>query len=205
MAGQEIGHRGTGAAIGDELDLRAGELLQQDAGHLRRRVLVDERGLAGIGLQPGDQRFEVIRRQRLLADQELRIDGDQADRLEVRLQIVVQRIDDGADMGVPLADVDRVAVGRRAREPADADRAAGAADVLDDHRLAQQRPHALGQNAGRHVGRAARRERHDHGDLARRVGLRQRARGAGQGRGQRDGNHQFFHRTFSALDLVIPL
>src|ERR1051325_6863030 len=41
-------------------------------------------------------------------------------------------------MGVPLADVDGVAVGRGAREPADADRAAGAADIFHDHWLASE-------------------------------------------------------------------
>ena len=174
MAGQEIGHRGTGAAIGDELDLRAGELLQQDAGHLRRRVLVDEGGLAGIGLQPGDQRLEVVRRQRLLADQELRIDGNQADRLEVLLQVIGEGIDHAANMGVPLADVDGVAIGRGARDAADGDATAGAADVLDDDRLAERRPHALGQYPRRHVGRAAGGERHYQRNGTRRIGLRPR-------------------------------
>ena len=34
-------------------------------------------------------------------------------------------------MGVPLAEIDRVAIGRRAREPANPDAAARAANVLD--------------------------------------------------------------------------
>ena len=184
------------------MQARPGQLLQQYARHLRRRRLVDVLRLARIQLHPGDQFAQIVRRQVFARDHELRIDRHQPDRLEILLQIVGQRIDDVADVGVPLAEVDGVAVRRRAREPADPDRAAGAADVLDDHRLAQQRPHALGQNARRHIGRAARRERHDHGDLARRVGLRQRVRSAGQGRDQRDGNHQLFHRAFSDLGLV---
>ena len=119
------------------MHLGAGELLQQNAGDLRRGVLVDELGLARIGLHPGDELVELVRRQVFLGDQELRVDRDQPDRLEVLLQIVVEVVDDAADVGVPLADVDGVAVGRRARDAPDRDAAAGAADVLDDDRLAE--------------------------------------------------------------------
>ena len=63
----------------------------------------------------------------------------QPDRVEILLQVVVQLVDDAADMGVPLPDVDGVAVGLRARDAPDRDRAAGAADILDHHRLAERR------------------------------------------------------------------
>jgi hypothetical protein len=76
----------------------------------------------------GDETFQIVRRQRFLGDQQHRIDGDQTDRREIGPQIETDIVDDAADMGVPLADVDGVAVGRCAREPADADRAAGAAE-----------------------------------------------------------------------------
>ena len=72
-----------------------------------------------------------------------------------------------APTGVPLPDVDGVAVGRRAREPADADRAAGAADILDNHRLAERRAHFVGHDPRGDVGRSARRERHDQRDRTR--------------------------------------
>src|SRR5262249_17422483 len=98
---------------------------------------------------------------------------------EILLQIVIQGIDDAADMRVPLADVDGVAVGRRTRDAPDRDAAAGTANVLDDDRLTQQRPHLLGHDARGDIGRAARRERYDEGDLTRRVGLRLRAGDAG--------------------------
>ena len=84
------------------------------------------------------------------------------------LQIVIEIVDDAADMGVPLADVDGVAVGRGAREPPDADAAAGAADILDDHRLAERCPHLVRHDPRRDVGRPAGRERHDQRDGARR-------------------------------------
>src|SRR3954467_15944311 len=49
---------------------------------------------------------------------------------EVLLQIVGQRVNRAvADMRVPLTEIDRVAVGRRARDSPHADAAAGAADV----------------------------------------------------------------------------
>ena len=120
-----------------------------------------------------------------LRDHELRIDRDQSERLEIFLQIVVHVVDDRADVGVPLADIDGVAVRLGARDAADRDAAAGAADVLDDDRLAEDRTHLLGHDARGNVGRAARRERHHQRDLLRRKGLRLRARHTGQ-RGQRD-------------------
>ena len=83
-------------------------------------------------------------------------------------------------MGVPLADVDGVAVGRGAREPPDADRAAGTADIFDDHRLAEERAHLVGDDAAGDVGRAARRERHDQGDRAGGKVLRLNGRAGGQ-------------------------
>ena len=48
-----------------------------------------------------------------LADHQLRIVRDQSDRREVLLEVVIELVDDGSDMGVPLPDVDRVAIGRR--------------------------------------------------------------------------------------------
>ena len=165
LPGDQIRHGRTGATVRDELNLCTGQLLQQNARHLSRRILVDERDLAGICLHPGDKPLQIIRRQRLLGDHELRIDGDQPDRLEILLQIVVQGIDDAADMGVPLTDVDRIAVGRRARDAPDRDTASRAADVFDDDWLAKQRPHLLSHNAPDHIGRSARREWDDDREL----------------------------------------
>ena len=48
-------------------------------------------------------------------------------------------------MGLHMADAQRVAVGRGVRHAADADGAAGAADVLDDDGLAKRRLHPLRQ------------------------------------------------------------
>ena len=51
-------------------------------------------------------------------------------------EIIGDRVD---DLGAPLADQQGVAVRLGARDPGDADRAAGAADILDDDRLAERR------------------------------------------------------------------
>ncbi len=75
-------------------------------------------------------------------------------------------------MRAELAEIDRVAVGRGTHDAADANAAAGTADVLDDHGLAKRRAQPIIQDARDGVGRPAGRERHDHGDRPRRIGLR---------------------------------
>ena len=41
------------------------------------------RDLVGIGLQPGDQLLEIVRRHGLAGDDQERLGGDQRDRLEI--------------------------------------------------------------------------------------------------------------------------
>jgi len=53
-------------------------------------------------------------------------------------------------------------VGSGFQRAVDAQHAADAADVLDDHRLAERRVHALREAAGEDVGRPSWREGHDH-------------------------------------------
>ena len=83
----------------------------------------------------------------------------------------------GAVLDADVVQQQRVAVGRGARDLGGAERAAGAADVLDDHRLAAERlAHRLGEVARDLVGRAAGGERDD--DRDRLVGI------LGEGRGR---------------------
>src|SRR5262249_56008760 len=66
--------------------------------------------------------------------------------LEIVDQVVLQRVDGAVDhLSGPGSIEKRVAVGRRADDPADADRSRGAGHVLDDDGLAER--HALGDDA----------------------------------------------------------
>ena len=73
---------------------------------------------------------------------------------------------------------DAVAIRLGLRDQSDADRAARAGPVLDQHRLAELCAELLRHRAGHDVGRAAGRERHDGADRMRWVGLRHRKLGA---------------------------
>ena len=111
-AGDEVGHRGTCAAIGNELHFLFGQVLEQHAGDVRRRVLVDEVDLAGIFLHPRDQFGKRVRRQVILGDHELGIVRNKRDRIKIFFEVVVELVDDAADMGIPLADVEGVTIRR---------------------------------------------------------------------------------------------
>jgi hypothetical protein len=179
-AGDEVGHGGARAAIRNKLHFLFGQILEQHAADIGRRVLVDKIDLAGIGLHPGHKFGEVLRRKVVLGDHQLWIVGDQADRLKILFEIVIELVDDAADMGIPLADVEGVAIGCRAGDAPDPDAAAGTADIFNDDRLPERCAHALGQDTGGGVGRSARRERNHQRDLARWIGLRLRIGEAGQ-------------------------
>src|SRR5258708_14934193 len=97
-------------------------------------------------------------------------------------------------VGAPMADADRVAVGRGADDPSAAARAAGAGDVLDDDGLAQEGTDALGHDSPDRVSRTARRKRHDHHDGPRWIGLRLGDAGAARDRRKYGGGeYQFAH------------
>jgi hypothetical protein len=167
MTGEQILHDRCNTAIRHELEFRAGVLLQINQTELRAGACADRGagGLVGIGLQPGNQLFEVVRRQIAPPDQPELRRGERRDWRQVFQQIEGQRIERAtADMRGPLAEADGVAVRRGARHARRADGAAGAAHIFHDHRLAERYPHALGDDARENIGAAARRERHDHGD-----------------------------------------
>ena len=78
-----------------------------------------------------------------------------------------------------MADAERVTVRSGASDLADADAAAGAADVLDDHALVQRNLHALGEDARDRVGRPAGRIGHHDGDDSGWINVCRRAERAG--------------------------
>ncbi len=138
-----------------------------DAG-MRRIDLVD------IGLHVSDEFLEVLGRQILLRQDQDRRPGQQRDRLEILFRMIGKvRIErHRRRMGAHMPRDQRVAVIGGARGTGGGGGAAGADHVLDDDALAQRLRHVRRDDARDDVGRTAGRERHDHGDGARRVGRR---------------------------------
>src|SRR5262249_20833436 len=125
---------------------------------------------------------------------------DERDLLEICKQVESRAVERaGADKAGPIAEAERVAVGRRLSGTPDADGRPGTSHVLDDDGLAERGPHALADNAPERVGRAARRERHDHRDWTRWIILRPRPNcaceiGASERRRDCDGTGYRLHR-----------
>src|SRR5262249_44140172 len=192
-AGHQVRDRRRGAAIGNKLKTRTSDVLEQDAADVRGAAWTRGAGrrLLRIGLQPGDQSAQIVRRQILLrGDQPRRVD-DPRDRLEIREHIVGKLIDRPVDDVRDEGPVDDgVAVGRRASDPAGPDAARCAGYVLYHNRLSERRPHALGDEARVGVHRPAGRDRHYHGYRTRGKGLRPRQPRDGRQRGRACGQTQ---------------
>src|SRR5262245_36390325 len=92
----------------------------------------------------------------------------------------------------------RVAVGRRLRRLARAEYAAGAADILDDHRLTEPLAQWLRDQPRNDVGRAAGHERNDQRDRTRRPTLSGGGARQEQG-GETEDNRQGVRATQSIL------
>ena len=185
LSGNQVPDRLHRAAIGHELEARPGAVLEQDAADMRRAADagISHRRLAGIGLEPGNQALEVVRRHGVVGKDQERLGRDHADRFEVGDEIVFERIDRAIDdVRRPVTDAERIAVARRLRDAADADAAACAGHILHHHRLAERAAHVLGEHSRTGVARAAGGKRHDHGDRPRGERLRRRRAGDGQHR-----------------------
>jgi len=149
------------------LEEQAGEMrvAAQAGGRLRRPVRVC--------FQPSDQLLQIVRRHRLLCDDELRRACEQRHRLEILQHVVIERVDSAVrHVRARAAVAERVAIGRRASNPTGADPAGGAARILDNDGLTEGYAHAFGQDARKGVARATRGERHDDRDRARGILLR---------------------------------
>ncbi len=167
-AGQQVVDRRRGAAIGHVQQVGAGLALEQ-----LDREMGDAAGaggaavhLAGIGLGMGDEALEIadaelaVDGQRLLHAHHQDLRGDVLGRVERHLGH--QALHDGAGRGAHQAH--DMGVGAGLGDEVDAGDAGRAALVLDQHRLAEERRHALGEVAAEDVGRPAGRERHDEGE-----------------------------------------
>jgi hypothetical protein len=182
LAGHDILQCRGGASIGHQRKPHAGGLLEQKAGHMGAAAdaRIGGRRLVGVELEPRDELAQVLRRQGRPGNDEVRVAGDERDRIEILHHVVGQCVERAVEyMGAEEPHADRVAVGRRAGDPAGAHRPAGAGDVLHDDGLPERRPHRLGQDAGQGIVRPARRQRHHNGDGPRRIDLRGCREGAG--------------------------
>ena len=124
-------------------------------------------GLTGICLDVCNQLLQVFRRNRRMdADRNGGV-RDNTDGDEVLGRIVGRLRHDGRIeyLCAGIAEQQGVAVRRRASDLAGADRTAGAALVLDDHR-AEQRLHLVGPQPADHVHHAAGCKRNDQLDGA---------------------------------------
>jgi hypothetical protein len=94
--------------------------------------------------------------------------------------------------------LNRVAIGLRARNAAGASAAIRSADIFDDNGLSKRAPYLLGKNPRDTIGEAACRDRHDHRDGMRRIGLGVRDLRYGRKRGNAAARCRNLRRASSA-------
>ena len=189
MSGEHGGRRRSRARERDVQHVDPGPQLEDFAGEIGCRPGARARPieLAGIGLRLGDQ-FGHGLDVRLRRNHEcVGRRADHHDRDEVLVWIVGRlgvkaRID---HVGA-RAHQQGIAIAAGARRRRNADIAAGAAAVLDDHRLAQRLAERGIDQPGRNVGSAAGGKAHDHGDLP--LGIFRACNGTCRPR--RDQNHR---------------
>ena len=192
-------HQGAAAVVGHVDEIDAGVPGDHHAEEVRQaaRRGAAVAGLAGVGLVPGDEFLHVPRRVAGVdRKRELEV-GHVGHRREVGGGVVGQlrehhRREHGDD---DRRQHQHAAIGGSVLQRLGHDAAAGAGPVLDDDRLLQLFLHAVGEQAGGDVGRAARREADQ--DAHRLVGRHLRAGGchdgAEGGEGQADdgeGSHE---------------
>jgi hypothetical protein len=128
-----------------------------------------------------------------------RVAGQLRDRREILQHIERQRIERRHHhVGAEVSDQHRIAVGRRACDPANPEHAGGTGHIFDHQRLPERHPHALAHDADQRIGRAAGRKRHHDGDRARRKSLRAGTCGSGQREGEGGECSQLAHARSNA-------
>ena len=148
-----------------QFDLR--HRLQQLCGEVTdraasRRRIVD---FARFCFRNGDELLHILHRQRRVHYECGGHVRDDSDRREVIHRVVVELLDHRRVDGVPRRHHDqRVAVGRSACGHFGANRATGAAAVVDDHLLPEGLAHLGREHAADDVGISARGEGNDHPD-----------------------------------------
>ncbi len=175
VAADQVVHRRPGAAIGHERRLEAELRGEQQARHVRGGADAAMRllHLVAVLLQIGHELRHRLGGKIIARGDHRRGVRGEADRLEVLRGIVfeIRREHRRGHVRSHAAGEQGVAVRRCGGDARAAERAAGAADILD-HQLVAERPaHMVGDDARHHVARPAGRERHHHGDGARRIAL----------------------------------
>src|SRR5262249_11093121 len=118
-----------------------------------------------ICLEPGDQLLHVLGWQVLLPNEHQRVRCEKSYGIEILQEVIADaECRSAEDVGVQLPDAQRVAVGRGAGDARDTNAASRPRDILDDQRLTERGPHAVGKDARDQIRRSARREWDDHRD-----------------------------------------
>eukprot|EP01136_Pigoraptor_vietnamica_P000419 Opistho-1_new@25714 len=167
LAREHVLQRRRRAAVGHVRHLRAGGLLEQLAGQVRRRARAGRgvRERAGLGSRQRDQFAHVLRGQLRLGDEVHLRAPDRGHRREVARRQQA-RLEERGVGGLDRSrrDEEGVAVGRGAHHFGGRDVAAGAGLVVDQHGLAERLRQRLREDARHHVGAAAGRKADDHAD-----------------------------------------
>jgi hypothetical protein len=139
--------------------------------------------LAGVLLHVLHELFQVLGRKVLAGDHDRGCMRGESDWREITFGIVLDawREHRRGDVRAHAACEQGIAVRRRRCDARAADRAAGAADILDHHLLAERFRHAFRDDARDHVARSAGREGHHDRDRPGGVGLRKSRRKLGSG------------------------
>ena len=180
VAGDQVRELRAGALVRHVHHVDSGRHLQHLEGEMAGAAVaggaVTE--LARVRLGQCDEFGEILRRHLGTHREDHRHLGQQADRLEVLVgirQLVEHRGVHGQRADV--AEDDRVAVRRGPRNLLHRDGPRAAALVVDEDRLAERLAHFRGQQAGDHVGAAARAVGHHEADRALRLPHRRLPRG----------------------------
>src|ERR1051326_7274952 len=173
LAGEKVGDRRGNGLVRDVHHVHAGHLLEELGGEVRRGAAAAGAGLplAGVLLWEVYERGDGLHRHgRMDREHEGRRAEERHGR-EVAHHVVVRLVDGGIDRVRAGHEEERVTVGRRLGDRFGRDRAAAAALLLDDHRLAPGLGHLLAEEPRERIGTRA----HDEMDRLRRgVGLRGR-------------------------------
>jgi hypothetical protein len=187
------GHRGTAALERNVHQIDARHQLEHLAGKMHRRAVAARSvgELSRILLRKIYQLGSRLLWKSIFGNQEKRRGADHRDRREILRRVVGRPVREvhGDRERARGGEHDGVAVGRRLQRGVDADGAAGARPVVDDHRLPEALAKARREDARDGVGAAARRKGDDETHGLGGIRLRQRR----QWEGQREQNQEQLH------------